>query len=192
LNRSSLRVVDLDGDGEPEVVVDLYTGGAHCCFISEVLRWTGAGYAATTRNWADSGYTLEVGAGGAAATFVTADARFAYAFASFADSAFPVQLLNFRAGSWEDVTVAHPESIRADISRLAKAYRKRRKGRYALGILAAWVADEYRIGHRARADRFVAGELRAGRLRGLKPWPERKAYIKALRRSLRAWGYLSK
>src|SRR5581483_9335641 len=26
-----LTIRDLDGDGEPEILVDLYTGGAHCC-----------------------------------------------------------------------------------------------------------------------------------------------------------------
>src|SRR3712207_1673767 len=29
-----VTVVDLNGDGEQEVVVDLYTGGAHCCFYT--------------------------------------------------------------------------------------------------------------------------------------------------------------
>ena len=34
-----LTVRDLDGDGEPEVLVDLYTGGAHCCFYTVILRF---------------------------------------------------------------------------------------------------------------------------------------------------------
>ncbi len=38
-----LQVVDLDGDGEPEVLVDAYTGGAHCCALTEILRFTGDG-----------------------------------------------------------------------------------------------------------------------------------------------------
>src|SRR5437764_8897950 len=32
----SVHVLDLDGDGEPEVVLDLYSGGAHCCVSAEV------------------------------------------------------------------------------------------------------------------------------------------------------------
>ena len=36
-----LQVVDLDADGEPEVLVDAYTGGAHCCALTEILRFTG-------------------------------------------------------------------------------------------------------------------------------------------------------
>jgi hypothetical protein len=185
VDEQSLHVVDLDGDGEPEVTVDLYTGGAHCCLIAEIFRWTGSGYAATTRNFADFGYTLDGG------TFVTGDARFGYAFASFADSAMPVRLLVFRAGTWRDVTSTHPESLRADAARWMKEYKKRRKGTRALGLLAAWVADEYRLGpsRRAAANRFLTSELHAGRLRADQGWPHGRSYISTLKRRLRAWGY---
>jgi hypothetical protein len=185
----SLRVVDLDADGEPEILVDLYTGGAHCCSVTELLRWTGTGYAAQTRDWADAGYTLVDAPPGGVPAFISGDVRFAYAFASFADSRFPVQVLTFKGGTWHDVTRARPETLRAESARLAREYRRRRSGEYALGVLAAWVADQYRLGRRATADRFVAAELRAGRLRGAKAWPRGKAYVKLLRRSLRAWGY---
>lgn len=185
VDNQSLRVVDLDGDGEPEVIVDLYTGGAHCCTIAEIFRWTGNAYVSTTRGFADFGYTLDGG------TFVTGDARFAYAFASFADSAMPVRLLTFRAGAWSDVTRDHPETLRADAARWLKEYKKRRNGTRALGMLAAWVADEYRLGagKRAAADRFLTAELRAGRLHADQGWPHGTSYVSALKRRLRAWGY---
>src|SRR5947209_12743580 len=35
----SVAVRDLDGDGDPEVLLDLYSGGAHCCFVSDLLGW---------------------------------------------------------------------------------------------------------------------------------------------------------
>jgi hypothetical protein len=180
---SSVKVVDLNGDGEPEVIVDLYSGGAHCCVVAEVLRFNGATYVAATRNFADFGYTLDGG------TFVTGDVRFGYAWASFADSAFPVRLLTFGARGRRDVTRAHPEAIAADAARWLKEYKKRRSGTRALGILAAWVGDEYRLGHRATADAFLRAELRAGRLRGDLYWPRGKAYISTLQRRLKAWGY---
>ena len=183
VDERSLKVVDLDGDGEPEVLVDLYTGGAHCCVVTEVLRWDGARYVLTTRNFADFGYTLDGG------TFVTGDARFAYSFAAFAFSVLPVRLLTFSGGRWTDVTRAHPETLRAEAGRLMKEYRKYRRGRRSLGVLAGWVADEYRLGRRAQADAFLRGELRHGRLRSEAPWPGGKAYIKALQRRLRMWGY---
>jgi hypothetical protein len=188
----SIRATDLDGDGEPEVLVDFYSGGAHCCLIAEILRWTGTGYATIVRNFADLGYTLQEAAGpGQPQTFVTGDPQFAYAFASFADSPFPVRLLTLTGGTWHDVTRAHPETLRAEATKLRKDYNKRRNGTRALGVLAAWVADEYRLGEKAKADNFLAAELRAGRLKGDPYWPRRKAYISTLKRRLKAWGYVN-
>ena len=54
-----LHVADLGGDVEPEVVVDSYTGGAHCCIVSDVLYFTGAAYARAEHNWGSYGYALE-------------------------------------------------------------------------------------------------------------------------------------
>lgn len=184
VDAKSLRVVDLDGDAEPEVIVDFYTGGAHCCLIAQVFRWNGKGYVATARDFADFGYTLADG------IFTTGDPRFGYAFASFADSAMPVRLLTFSRGAWKDVTRAHPETLRADAARWKKEYNKRRSGKLSLGILAAWVADQYRLGKRSSADAFLRSELRAGRLKGDRYWPHGKTYISTLQRRLRAWGYV--
>ena len=37
--KSPLHVLDLDGSGEPEVVLGLFTGGANCCFIDQVFSF---------------------------------------------------------------------------------------------------------------------------------------------------------
>jgi hypothetical protein len=183
VDEQSLRVADVDADGEPEVLVDLYTGGAHCCVVTEVLWWNGTQYVASTRNFADFGYTLADG------VFTSGDARFGYEFSSFADSAMPVRLLTFRHGAWTDVTRSHPEALRADAARWLKAYKKRRDGRRALGLLAAYIADEHRLGEHAKANAFLRSELRAHRLRSDRPWPGGEAYISLLNKRLRAWGY---
>ena len=39
---SSVDVRDLDGDGEPEVLVKLYSGGANCCLSSLIFRYRAA------------------------------------------------------------------------------------------------------------------------------------------------------
>ena len=46
----SIRVRDLDG-GRPEVLVDFYTGGAYCCWLTLVYRPRSDGYARTSKNW---------------------------------------------------------------------------------------------------------------------------------------------
>jgi hypothetical protein len=188
----SLKVRDLDGDGEPEVIVDLYSGGAHCCEIAYVVRFTGTKYAATTRNFADVGYTLAPpSAHGKPATFTGGDARFGYAFASFADSAFPVQLWTFRTGRFTDVTRQHPAAVKADAARWMKEYEARRDGTNALGVLAAWVADEYLLGQATSADAYVAAEQAAGRLKSEDEtvWPGGAGFVAELHEQLTAWGY---
>jgi hypothetical protein len=187
----SIKVVDVSGDGEPEVLVNLYSGGAHCCEVTLVLRWTGTTYTSVARNFADFGYTLDTAAGpGVPAAFVSGDARFAYEFASFADSAFPVQILTFEEGRFSDQTSAHEDAVRADAARWLKQYTKRRNGRRALGLLAAWVADQYVLGNERKADAFLEHERRAGRLKSMTPWPGGKAYIKLLKKDLKRWGYV--
>lgn len=185
----AIRVADLDVDGEPEVLVDVYAGGAHCCVLSQILRWNGTAYTATERNWADPGYRLEDVNADGRPDFVTADARFAYSFAAFAFSGMPVRILTWRAGTFRDITTTRPDRIRADAADFLKSYKKLRKGRTSLGVLAAWVADQYRLGRAKQARAYLEAERRAGRLKSDQGWPQGNAFIKTVERRLRSLGY---
>jgi hypothetical protein len=72
-----------------------------------------------------------------------------------------------------------------------KAYTSRRDGTNALGILAAWVADEYLLGQAATADAYVAAEEAAGRLKSEDEtvWPGGDGFVAELHQQLQAWGY---
>ncbi|WP_027007160.1 hypothetical protein [Conexibacter woesei] len=188
--RQALSVVDANGDGEPDVIVNVYSGGAHCCEIALVLMWNGTTYKPFTHNFADPGYRFVAAAGDTPAQFVTADARFGYEYTDYADSAMPLQILQLGDdGTFADQTFSHVAEIRADAARWKKAYTKVRRGRSSLGVLAAYIADEHLLGRQRAADAFLQHELRAGRLRTVKPWPGGKAYIKLLKKDLRSWGY---
>jgi hypothetical protein len=186
---SALSLRDLDGDGEPEVLVDEFTGGAHCCSVTWILRWDGTTYTAVTRNWADPGYRLEDIDGDGVPEFRTADPRFAYAFTAYAFSGFPVMIVAYRQGVFRDVTRRHKALVERDARRQLREYRKRRGGKLSLGVLAAWTADQYLLGRRRAAHRFLDAERRAGRLRSPQGWKSKGAYIRQLERRLRAWGY---
>ncbi len=110
----AVHVVDLAGSGEPEVFVDLYTGGAHCCSITRFFTYDAASdrYRASQHDWGDPGYRLKTLGG--QAVFETADDRFAYAFTDFAGSGLPLELLRFNGAKLVDVTTQFPALIARD------------------------------------------------------------------------------
>jgi hypothetical protein len=185
----AVRVADLEGDGEPEVLVDVFTGGAHCCFATEILRFDGSSYRTNARNWADAGYRLADLDDDGRPEFETADARFAYAFASFADSAFPIRVLAWSSEHFTNVTRRHTALISKDAKRWKQAYLRHRDGNRALGVLAAWTADQYLLGRHQHANRFLAREQRAGRLRSAAGWKSGPAFVRQLKHRLLRWGY---
>src|SRR6476469_6039363 len=83
----SLRLKNVDDDSRLEVLVDTFTGGAHCCFQTDVLDYVSAKkYGRVRGHWRDAGYNLRDLDGDGRPEFVTADARFAYEFAPYAFS----------------------------------------------------------------------------------------------------------
>jgi hypothetical protein len=184
--RDSVRAGDLDGNGDPEVLVDFFTGGAHCCYASVLLWWDGTAYRAIERNWGDPGYRVSNADGRGTPELVTADPRFAYAFSAFAFSGFPVRILRFRDGRLINVTHQMRRVVRADARRWMRAYRRMPRSYEPQGVLAAWAADRYLLGHRRSALRFVRRAVRSGKLRSM---PRGRAFPRRLDRKLRRWGY---
>jgi subtilisin-like proprotein convertase family protein len=189
-----VTVRDLDGDGEPEVLVDLYTGGAHCCSYTVILRYEGDTYRGTVALWGDPGYSLQDLDRDGRPELVTADDRFAYAFTFYAASFLPLRVESYDHGTLTDVTSRFPSLVRAEASSLWAEYLKERRSREndLRGVLAAWLADEYRLG---RADEgwqrieaaYRRGELSAPRVDPL--WPAGRKYVRALRIFLAELGY---
>jgi len=193
----AIRVRDLDGDGEPEVILDVYTGGAHCCFRSRIYRFAGSSYVSRLFDFGNAGYKLRDPNGDGRPEFLTADNAFAYAFTDYADSALPIRILSYRAGRMTNATRQFPALIRTDASRLWKAFLTGRDFEHpdSRGILAAWMADQYLLGIQAAGWRTMAklnahGEL-AGRP-GDTIWPKNGAYLASLKKFLVKDGYAGK
>jgi hypothetical protein len=175
----SIKVVDLDGDGEPEVILDLYTGGAHCCFVSEIYSLQGPPattvvptYGQVEHNWFDPYYTLHDLNGDGIPEFDSADGRFNYALSSYAGSGVPVQIFRFQHGTLEDVTGEFPALVRKDSKHWFTVYKRNIKRRPplndpGLGALAAWAGDEYRLGHGAKVQAELKRALKHGWLDGI-------------------------
>ena len=182
----AVGVRDLDRDGEPEVLVDFYSGGAHCCFYTDVYRYLPRlrTYRPTVGFWGDLGVRIaDLGRDGQL-EFRTGDDRFAYAFTSFAASAFPPRILRFDHGRFIDVTRRFPLIVRRDAARQYALYKSVRRSRDAdvRGVLAAWLADQYLLGHGAAGSGVLLRAERRGEVD--------RAYLRKLRSFLRRTGYI--
>jgi hypothetical protein len=164
-----LQVVDLDADGEPEVLVDAYTGGAHCCALTEILRFNGTAYATSEASWGNIGYELKDLDRDGRPDFVTADDAFSYAFSSYAGSYHPPLVLDYDAtakGSFTDVTRRFPALARKNAKdALHTLARARRQHFETLGVVSAYVADLYLLGRGREVRSYLARARKRGDLR---------------------------
>jgi hypothetical protein len=192
----SLVVQDLDGDSEPEVLVDLYTGGAHCCTFTQIYAWRDSDitYVRSKHGWRDSGYTLRDLDRDGKPELHSYDARFAYEFTAYAFSVFPVQIWRYRDGHLTDVTRRFPRELRRDARTNKRLYRRTRDNADAdiRGVLAAYLADKYLLGQGRSGWRLVRRAVRRGEVRKFGRFdsnPAGRSYLRRLRRFLKQTGY---
>lgn len=179
-----LYVRDLDLDGEPEVAVDIYSGGAHCCTYSVVYRYDAVQeqYSLVVHDWQSTGYRLTDFESDGVPEFDSLDNDFAYVFTSYAGSVFPPQRWRFQGGQFVDVTREYPARIAKQAARLAPRRAIRTDpGGLAKTRLAAYLADRYLLGEGPGGWRQIRSAYQ-GR--------DRAGYFRKLRRILRRAGYL--
>jgi hypothetical protein len=183
----SARVLDLEANAEPDVVLGLYTGGAHCCFVDQVYRLDPGTltYIKTEHYFGNAGAAIKDLHHDGHFEFVSTNDAFYYRFGSFADSGAPVQIWSFGAGRFTDVTRSFPQVIRRDAARWWKLFTHH----YDAGqsLIAPWAADQDLLGHRSLVKRTLARQLALGHLHGLISSGRR--YVAALQRFLHQQGY---
>jgi virginiamycin B lyase len=190
-------VRDLDHDGEPEAMLELDSQGTHCCVWSRVYRYVASrnGYVATDHVWGDYAATPRVRDldHNGRVEFVSRDDRFRDAYDNLG---WPIRIFRYRHGTFRDVTHLYPSRIERDAARSWRLYLQHRSKRNASGraTLAAWAADEYRLGRGAAADAALAeaagqGFLGCGGVCYHEP-TDPFAYIRSLKAFLRKTGYI--
>jgi hypothetical protein len=188
-HRRSVSITDLDADGEPEVLLDLYWAGAHCCWYTQIYRYVAETetYRTNVHIWGNFGYVLADLEHDGRQELVTRDDRFSYAFASFADSRWPVRILSYRHGGMTVVTRNYASEIRKDATALWHEAMGRKKSRSNQGIVAAWAADQCMLGRWKHAFTTIDRLSRSGRIHGERA---RVRFEQRLRRFLQRTGYL--
>jgi hypothetical protein len=195
-DRKVVHVVRLSPSESPSVVLDLYSGGAHCCFVEQVYSLGTNSHVVhkAEYNFGNPGVRLvKLGAGGSY-DFLSANNDFAYAFTDFAASGMPIEIFNFSHDAFHNVTKSYPSLIRKDAAQWMKAFRSQANSHYqdSVGLVAAWAADEDMLGHFAGVARFLTAQAKAGHLNSaLNPiTPSDNRYVVSLQTFLRKHGYV--
>jgi hypothetical protein len=184
---SSVQVADIGNTGEPNVILSLYSGGAHCCTIAQVFSYdpTTGTYTMARRNFADPAFNLKRLTPGGPDRFVSANPSFEYAFTSYAQSGEPLQIWGFQNGQFTDVTRSYPALIRKNAALWWRLFRHNLSD--GTGPLSAWAADEELLGKNALVQSTLKAQLKAGHLVG--GFINGAKYVKTLNRLLVKLGY---
>jgi hypothetical protein len=178
-----LVVRDLDGDGEPEALVTLFSGGAHCCTRSVVASWDGSAYRLSTRGWSDAEWALRDLNRDGVPELVSWDPRWAYWSVPYFASARPLQMWRWSAARNRliDVTTHFRRAVLADMRAQWRGVHRLRAERAPIrGALAAYVADGYLARRPNAAWRRAYAAYRR---------PDRLRWFRALRGELARLGY---
>lgn len=178
-----IPVVDLDGNQEPEVITNFFTGGAHCCTYSLIYRYNSQTqkYQKIRHDWGNGAYKLEDLDKDGKPEFVSRDDRFAYAFTSYAASGYPIQIWQYRQGKMIDVTRRYPKEIASHTAELWKTYTEiQQQGDDGKGFLAAYLANKCLLGQGKDGWRRVQQVYKKS---------DRNKYFADLRKFLRETGY---
>jgi hypothetical protein len=185
----SVHVLDLEHNGEPNVVLDLYSGGAHCCWIEEVFSFDPGTmtYVETGRDFGNFGDQIKDLGHNGQLEFLTADDSFAYTFQAYAASGLPIQIVTFSGHRFHDVTRSYPKQITKDAALWLGLYKRHMS--IGEGFIAAWAADEDLLGHSAKVKSYLNQEARAGHLKGI-GYPSGMKFVNQLQKFLRKHGYV--
>lgn len=188
--KQPVQVLDLDSDGELDVVVGLFSGGANCCFIDQVFSYnpTTATYVRSQHNFLNAGAALAKLSGRPA--FMSGDSRITEAgFTDTADSGTPIQIWRFAHRTFIDVTRRYPKLIRADAAKWMRLFDHHLSN--GVGLIAAWAADEDLLGHSALVDTTLKSLAAQNKLRtplGL-PHHSETLFVTQLEKLLHKLGY---
>lgn len=163
--KQPVTVASLYGHDGEDVVLALWSGGADCCTLADVYVPSAAmgSYVLDQHNFGEAGFALrDIGPKGRP-EFVSADWHFYCVFTYCAASALPLQIYQFDAEKFVNVTRSYPKLISADAARWYTLYFKNPKQH--LAAIIAWAADEYNLGSQASAIKVLKRQVAHGHMK---------------------------
>lgn len=167
---ADIKVMDLDANSEPEVVVDIAEAGTHCCSSTFIYSYDSKAkqYNVLSHYWGNytSGYWLSGVSGeendrnltdlngDGSPEFAALDDRFRGEFGAYAVSAAPVQIWRYSQGEMVNVTKEFPKVVyqsAADSWQMYSQIRQEYGAEAAQGAMAAYVASKFILGQEADA-----------------------------------------
>jgi hypothetical protein len=145
-DKQPVAVADLYGDGGEDVVLNLFSGGADCCTVADVFVSSAAvqSYVLDTHNFGEAGFKLENLGPKGRPLFVSANNAFYCSITDCAASGLPLQIFEFEAERFVDVTTHYPKLIARDAAKWLAIYD--RNPSQGQGAIAAWAGDDYLLG----------------------------------------------
>ena len=193
------------------ILLEVDTGGAHCCSVVDTWAVTGGKNIAYSSALVGNGYGYLTTLDGQT-VLVGQDNRFAYVFDSYAGSAMPIRIyklgtpqnhtltsspvtLGSTGSGWTDITKQFPAIVSKEAQLFLVQYQSSLSEHYSgLGVLAGWAADECVLGRSAEAGAYINSQLKAGHLISSAPGmglPSGAAFVTALKKFLISTGYCS-
>ncbi len=159
-------VIRFKGESRPAVMVEGFSGGAHCCMVpvlysfdattstyAKVLDMSAANFKSAMKFDPNDGYVAKTVGG--QVVLETGDGVFPYYFGCYACTPAPIHLEVWGPRGMLDVTGQHPQFVEANAHQLWSGVVSEENGAdgyYGLfGSLAAWTAEECTIGRGASA-----------------------------------------
>ena len=189
---------DLNGDGEPEAIVDLFTGGSSCCVLVFAYGYDApANVYRRARLDTGGGFVVRDYGGDGLLELVGDDFRFRGLFTCGACGSRPIRIWHYALTRFEVVTREFPAKIRVHARRMKRIYERVRHRRdapvFVKGALTPYTADLCLLDRCGAGFRLVRLAIRRGELNRRSDFdvsPHGAAYLRALKRFLRRTGYL--
>jgi hypothetical protein len=190
VNSRSIGIAALAPHRPADVILELFSGGANCCFIDQVFSYDPSRktFVKTEHDFGNAGALIKPIGPHRRLEFRSANPAFQYVFTDGADSGEPLQIWQFADRAFADVTRSYPGLIRKDAARWFKFFQRDLSN--GVGLIAAWAADEELLGNDAFVQSVLATQANQGHLRsGNSGTPSGQAFIAKLNAFMVKQGY---